>query len=79
MLRDPEDAAIVRSIINLGHSLDRRVVAEGVETEEQLDFLRVQGCDEAQGFYFAKPQPASSLARLFEREPSKRPAATAVG
>jgi EAL domain-containing protein (putative c-di-GMP-specific phosphodiesterase class I) len=51
---DPEDAAITLAIINLAHSLDLRVVAEGVENEDQLDFLAAHGCDEIQGFYFSR-------------------------
>jgi diguanylate cyclase (GGDEF)-like protein/PAS domain S-box-containing protein len=55
---DPDDAAIVQAIISLGHALDLRIVAEGVETQEQLDFLRANGCDEVQGYYLGKPAPA---------------------
>jgi diguanylate cyclase (GGDEF)-like protein/PAS domain S-box-containing protein len=52
---DPDDAAIALTIINLAHSLKLKVVAEGVETEGQLNFLRSHGCDEMQGYYFARP------------------------
>lgn len=58
------NAAIVRSIITLGHSLELNVIAEGVETEEQLKFLRAQGCDEIQGYLFSKPLPADDITRL---------------
>jgi diguanylate cyclase (GGDEF)-like protein/PAS domain S-box-containing protein len=52
---DRDDAAIVRTIIQMGHSLDLEVVAEGVESEEQLTFLRQEGCDYAQGHLFGDP------------------------
>lgn len=58
------DAAITTAIIEMAHSLDVKVVAEGVETVEQLDFLRERGCDEIQGYYFARPLPANEIAKL---------------
>jgi diguanylate cyclase (GGDEF)-like protein/PAS domain S-box-containing protein len=58
---DTDDAAIVRAIVTLAHSLQLRVVAEGVETRAQLDFLRECGCEEAQGFFFAHPLPAAEV------------------
>ena len=61
MLENSSQAAIVRSIIELGHNLSLRVVAEGVETVEVLDSLRSSGCDMAQGFYLARPMPAEAL------------------
>jgi diguanylate cyclase (GGDEF)-like protein/PAS domain S-box-containing protein len=58
---DEDDAAICASIIGLGHLMDLRVVAEGVETQEQLDWLRSRGCDELQGFLLGRPQPFDTL------------------
>jgi CheY-like chemotaxis protein len=52
---DPDSAAIARAIIAMAHSLNLRVIAEGVETEGQLSYLRSQGCDGIQGFYFSRP------------------------
>ncbi len=63
ILDSPDDAAIVRSTIQLGHSLGLRVVAEGVETAEALDLLRGYGCDAAQGFHIGRPMPADALLR----------------
>lgn len=59
--RDADDAAIVRAVVNLGHSLGIRTVAEGVETNSQAAFLRMNGCDYAQGFLFSKALPASRV------------------
>nr|WP_298136533.1 EAL domain-containing protein [uncultured Pseudomonas sp.] len=59
-----EDAAITRAIIAMAHSLELKVVAEGVETREQLDFLKTQRCDEVQGFLISKPVPAQNFAQL---------------
>jgi EAL domain-containing protein (putative c-di-GMP-specific phosphodiesterase class I) len=60
---DADDATIVRTIIALGHNLGLKVVAEGVETEQQLEFLRINQCDELQGYYFAMPMPVAEFAR----------------
>lgn len=57
---NPSDAAICRSIIELAHALQLRVVGEGVETEGQLNYLRRHRCDELQGYYFSKPIPAAA-------------------
>ena len=57
----PEDRAIVTAIINMASSLGMQTIAEGVETEQQLEFLRLHGCNEAQGYYFSKPQPAKQI------------------
>ena len=54
---DPDDAALVMTIITLAHNLRLKVMAEGVETDEQLRFLRLLRCDEGQGYLFGKAQP----------------------
>ena len=56
-----EDVAIVRAIMALAHALELSVTAEGVETEQQLEFLRSMKCDLIQGYYFSKPLPLSDL------------------
>src|SRR6185312_10081435 len=64
LISSTDDATIVRAIISLAHSLRLKVVAEGVETPEQLRFLRNLGCDQYQGYHFSPPVPASEFARL---------------
>jgi EAL domain-containing protein (putative c-di-GMP-specific phosphodiesterase class I) len=61
---DPNDAAITTAIISMAGSLEIKVIAEGVETLAQLNFLRARGCDAMQGYYFSKPLPAAGLAAL---------------
>jgi len=63
-----EAAAITRAVIALGHALDIEVVAEGVETREQLDFLIDEGCNYAQGYMLGRPLPAEDYAELMERK-----------
>ena len=58
VMNSQQDRAIVSSIITLGHNLSLRIVAEGVEELAQLEFLRDQGCDSAQGYFFGRPAPA---------------------
>lgn len=65
---DPDDAALVMAIITLGHNLRLKVVAEGVETDDQLRFLQLLRCDEIQGYFFSKPVPSDTLASLFDTE-----------
>lgn len=64
---DPDDAAIVTAIIAMAHSLNATVVAEGVETEDQLSFLRAHGCDEFQGYLFSRPVPGAEACQHFEK------------
>jgi EAL domain-containing protein (putative c-di-GMP-specific phosphodiesterase class I) len=66
----PDDAALVMAIITLAHNLRLKVVAEGIDTEEQLAFLRLLRCDEGQGFLFGRPSPAE-LVGPFERNSDK--------
>ncbi|MGA2289575.1 putative bifunctional diguanylate cyclase/phosphodiesterase [Bradyrhizobium sp.] len=65
--RNPQSAAIVRAVIGLGHGLEMSIVAEGVETQEQLGFLADQGCDAVQGFFIGKPLPIGQYAALVGR------------
>jgi EAL domain-containing protein (putative c-di-GMP-specific phosphodiesterase class I) len=62
---DHGDTAIVSAVISMAHALGLEAVAEGVSTEAQAAELRVRGCDQAQGFYFATPQPAEELGSVF--------------
>lgn len=64
---DPDDAAITRSVISLGHSLNLTVIAEGVETEAQRTFLHDHRCDQMQGFYFSEPVPAQDFALVLRQ------------
>ncbi|MDP1656351.1 MAG: EAL domain-containing protein [Hylemonella sp.] len=68
MLTDEDGASIVKAIIQLGHTLQLTVIAEGVETDAQLGFLNAAGCDEAQGYLFSRPVPADQLATLLENK-----------
>ncbi len=61
---DADDASIVSAVISMGKSLHMRVVAEGVETREQLAFLREQSCPEGQGYYFSRPVLAEEFTQL---------------
>jgi diguanylate cyclase (GGDEF)-like protein/PAS domain S-box-containing protein len=65
--RNPQSAAIVRAVIDLGHALEMSIVAEGVETQEQLGFLAEEGCDAVQGYFIGKPLPIGQYAALVGR------------
>jgi diguanylate cyclase (GGDEF)-like protein/PAS domain S-box-containing protein len=65
--RSPQSAAIVRAVIGLGHGLEMSIVAEGVETQEQLSFLAEEGCDAVQGYFLGKPAPIGQYAALVGR------------
>jgi len=83
---DPDDATIVRAIVGLGHNLNLKIVAEGVETLEQLQFLRATGCDLVQGYLMSRAIDAPAFTQLLQtprREPhaggAAAPRATAAG
>ena len=69
--RNPQSAAIVRAVIGLGHGLEMSIVAEGVETQEQLGFLSDQGCDAVQGYFIGRPAPIGQYGVLVGRSGGK--------
>uniref|UniRef100_A0ACD5GP19 EAL domain-containing protein n=1 Tax=Desertifilum tharense IPPAS B-1220 TaxID=1781255 RepID=A0ACD5GP19_9CYAN len=66
LVRDSNDAAIIRAIVALGHGLNLKVIAEGVENLEQLQFLKAAKCDAMQGYLFSKPLSAEAATRLYQ-------------
>ncbi|HEY8027609.1 MAG TPA: EAL domain-containing protein, partial [Burkholderiaceae bacterium] len=67
---NPDDAAITKAIIHMAHSLKLSVIAEGVETQDQFDFLRDNKCDEIQGYFFSRPVTASEFEAMVEFDKS---------
>jgi diguanylate cyclase (GGDEF)-like protein/PAS domain S-box-containing protein len=75
---DPDDAAIVTTIIALAANLNLQVISEGVETLEQLSFLRAHGCSQMQGYYFSRPVPATAFGAVLEENDAQLAAGSAV-
>jgi EAL domain-containing protein (putative c-di-GMP-specific phosphodiesterase class I) len=69
IISDQDDAAITSAVIAMGHSLRLTIIAEGVESEEQLSFLRERDCHKVQGFLFGRPMPAEDLVHLLVQRP----------
>jgi predicted signal transduction protein with EAL and GGDEF domain len=67
LIEKPDSIAIIRAVAGLGHSFGMTTTAEGVETQEQLDQMRAEGCTEVQGYFYSKPMPASEVAPLLSR------------
>ncbi|MEK7190838.1 MAG: EAL domain-containing protein, partial [Pseudomonadota bacterium] len=65
---DADGAAIVQAIITMAHALGIQTIAEGAETKAQLEFLRRNGCDAMQGYYFSRPAPAEEITRLLREK-----------
>jgi len=68
---EAEDGVLAQAIISLGHALHLKVIAEGVETDAQLHFLKRHGCDQVQGFLYGEPIPPEQFAQLLERARQK--------
>jgi EAL domain-containing protein (putative c-di-GMP-specific phosphodiesterase class I) len=69
LAENEDDQAIAMAVISLGHKLNLRVIAEGVETEQQKSFLRAHECDEMQGYLFSKPVPPERIAEMLAADP----------
>ena len=68
ILQNPHDAAIARTIISLAHSLNLNITVEGIETKEQLEYFKLQDCQEGQGFYFSRGVSAEAITKLLQRQ-----------
>jgi EAL domain-containing protein (putative c-di-GMP-specific phosphodiesterase class I) len=71
LVEKPDSIAIIRAVAGLGHSFGMTTTAEGVETQEQLDQMRAEGCTEVQGYFYSKPLAARDIAPLlygFQKE-----------
>jgi EAL domain-containing protein (putative c-di-GMP-specific phosphodiesterase class I) len=79
LARNSQSAAIVRAIIGLGHGLNLPVVAEGVETKEQLEVLAREACDEVQGYLIGRPGPIENYAEVVGRKPVAKKKFALVG
>ena len=66
IMANANDAIVVRTVIRMAKSLKHRIIAEGVETQEQLAFLQAAGCDEGQGYYFSRPVASHQFAKLLQ-------------
>jgi EAL domain-containing protein (putative c-di-GMP-specific phosphodiesterase class I) len=73
---NPQSKAIVRAVLALGKSLDVPILAEGVETKDQLEILRREGCDEAQGYLLGRPQPYEKIFASDGDQPQAQTAAS---
>jgi EAL domain-containing protein (putative c-di-GMP-specific phosphodiesterase class I) len=75
MLDNPQDRAIVNAIIVMAQAMNMEVLAEGVESVDQLEYLLARGCDRAQGFHFGRPVPAEEFQAMLLRQGATRSAA----
>ena len=74
-----DDTTIVKAVIGMARGLKLRVIAEGVETLEELAFLRAYRCDEAQGYYFSRPVPAAAVRDVAQKRHAERAPSTITG
>jgi EAL domain-containing protein (putative c-di-GMP-specific phosphodiesterase class I) len=76
---DPDARTLVAAIVGMGKSLGQTVIAEGIETEDQVDVLRQLGCDDGQGFHFCRPLPAEDLATYLAAARGRKMAGHGIG